>query len=334
MAVRLDIEPVGRFELQEVQRCEIARRVIEEHVLGARVRGADLTVDGAGVPLVRGVVELQPGIGAEPGCLADVVPQVPRAERPRSLRRPAVGLRLDQFGAVVEAPGTVRSNGLHEVVGDANRVVRVLPCDRQVGLALPVGVVLVDLELPDPLPCQLERSLDRRVGDPRLAGRADCLAERRVRTRGEPIVTLALAGRCDHHVQVTHEESRARDQGRDLRLLDDLPADELLDVGVIEIERHHLRGTSGRSAGLDRPGSPVTDLEEAHQTARASAAGERLVLAAEGREVRARARAVLEDPGLSHPEVHDPAVVDQVIGDRLDETGVRGGALVRACRSP
>src|ERR1700741_4590933 len=40
-----------------------------------------------------------------------------------------------------------------------------------------------------------------------------------------------------------------------------------------------------------------------------------------GEEVGPGPGAVLEQPCLAHPQIHDPAVADQVVADRLDETG-------------
>ncbi len=81
----VDVELLGRVvtELQQVQRREIARRVVEEHVFRARVRRADRAGRRAGVPVVDGRVELNAGIGACPGGVTDLVPEV---------------LRLDGFG--------------------------------------------------------------------------------------------------------------------------------------------------------------------------------------------------------------------------------------------
>src|SRR6266702_1491696 len=50
--------------------------------------------------------------------------------------------------------------------------------------------------------------------------------------------------------------------------------------------------------------------------------------AAQAREVRAGAGAVLEQARLAHPQVHDPALVDEVVVDRLDKAGVRLRMLV------
>ena len=93
----------------------------------------------------------------------------------------------------------------------------------------------------------------------------------------------------------------------------DLPVDELLDVGMVEIEDDHLGGAARGAAGLDRAGGAVADLQEAHQPARLAAAGQRLAFAAQGREIGAGAGAVLEDACLADPQVHDAAFVHQVV---------------------
>src|SRR5207249_4103075 len=47
----------------------------------------------------------------------------------------------------------------------------------------------------------------------------------------------------------------------------------------------------------------------------------------------AGAAAVLEDARLAGPQVHDPAVVDEVVADALDETRVRLAVLVGGLRA-
>src|SRR5690606_31587002 len=94
----------------------------------------------------------------------------------------------------------------------------------------------------------------------------------------------------------------------------------------------HLGRAAGGAAGLDGPGGAVADLEEAHQPRRLAAARQPLTLAPQGGEIAAGAGAVLEQPRLADPEIHDAAVVDEVVGDSLDETGVRLGVLVGALR--
>jgi hypothetical protein len=137
-----------------------------------------------------------------------------------------------------------------------------------------------------------------------------------------------MAGGHDR-VEMAAEQLRAGDQRRDLLLLDHLPVDELLDVGMIDVDHDHLGGAPRGAARLDRTGGAVADLEEAHQAGRPAAARERLVLAAQPGEVGARARAVLEQARLAHPEVHDAARIDQVVRDALDEAGMRLRAFVR-----
>src|SRR6185503_20066624 len=114
----------------------------------------------------------------------------------------------------------------------------------------------------------------------------------------------------------------------DLELLADLPVDEGLDVGVVEVEAAHLGGAAGGATGLDGAGGAVTDAEEGHQAGGLAAAGEGLVLAAELVEIGAGAGAVLEKAGLAGPEVHDAGVADEVVADGLNEAGVRLGAAV------
>ena len=124
------------------------------------------------------------------------------------------------------------------------------------------------------------------------------------------------------------QKLRSAHQRGDLLLLHHLPGDEVLDVGMVDVDDDHLGGAPGGAARLDGAGGAVADLEEAHQARRLASARERLALAAQVGEVRARARAVLEEPRLAHPEVHDPALVDEVVPDALDEAGVRLRVLV------
>ncbi len=55
-------------------------------------------------------------------------------------------------------------------------------------------------------------------------------------------------------------------------------------------------------------------------------------MAAQLREVGAGPRTVLEQAGFADPQVHDAALVHQIVGDRLDEAGVRLRVLVGARR--
>ena len=101
---------------------------------------------------------------------------------------------------------------------------------------------------------------------------------------------------------------------------------------MIGVDDHHLRGAARGAARLDRARRAVADLQERHEAGRAAAARQLLVLAAQEREVRAGAGAIFEQARLAHPKVHDPALVDEIVGDRLDEAGVRLGMLVGRLR--
>ena len=125
---------------------------------------------------------------------------------------------------------------------------------------------------------------------------------------------------------------RAGDERRDLLLLLHLPVDIGLDVGVIDVDDHHLGGAARRAAGLDRARRAVADLQEAHQAGGAAAARKLFVLAAQRGKVGAGAGAVFEQARLAHPQVHDAALVDEVVGDGLDEAGVRLRMLVGRLR--
>src|SRR5205085_7959259 len=54
-------------ELHQVDRRQVARRVVQEHVFRARVAGVDAVRAGTGVPLVDGGVELHARVAAHPG---------------------------------------------------------------------------------------------------------------------------------------------------------------------------------------------------------------------------------------------------------------------------
>ena len=327
------IEVIAAIERHQVHRSKVASRVVKEDVLGAGVRGHDRSIDRARVPLVGGVVELDARIGAQPSCLADLIPQVAGSQHLAGLGVALLLAGARELGAVVEWPIAVGLDGLHKGIGDADGVVRVLAGDGQIGLALPVGVVLVDLEFLDALLREIERALDRGVGDAASTGTTDGLGELRVVARDVARIAFALLRRSEHGVEVTVEHSGAGHERSDLGLFDNLPADVLLDVGMVEIERDHLRSAARRATGLDRTSGAVTNLEEAHQTRRATATGETLLRTTQLRKVRARARAVLEDARLADPEVHDATLVDEVVVDGLDKAGVRRRALVRARRT-
>ena len=92
---------------------------------------------------------------------------------------------------------------------------------------------------------------------------------------------------------------------------------------MIDVHDNHFRRATGRAAGFDRAGGAVADLEEGHQARGGAAAREFFLFAAQLREIGAGAGAVFEQTRLAHPQIHDAAVIDEIVRDGLDETGVR-----------
>ena len=85
---RLDVErPVRPAELHQVQRGEVAGRVVDVHVLAARVRCVDPARVRGRVPLVDRRVVLDARIGAAPRRLGDLPHQLARRDRLADRRR-------------------------------------------------------------------------------------------------------------------------------------------------------------------------------------------------------------------------------------------------------
>jgi len=166
---------LGCVEPEQVDAGQVAGRIVEEHVLRARIRGVDTRRVLTCVPAVDRGVELHPGITADPGRLRDL----------RHQFRRLVGLDDGAVGPGTRVPQATGLHGPHELVGHADRVVRVLEEDRGVCLTVERAVVA---------------GIDQR---PRL---------------------LFFVG---------------------------LAVDELGDVGMIDVEDHHLGGPSGLAARLD-----------------------------------------------------------------------------------
>src|SRR5690606_38950660 len=85
---------------------------------------------GAGMPVVDRGVELHSGVGAAPGGVADLLPEL---GGPDALADLAVR-------AVDQLPHAVCFRGFEEAVGEADRVVAVLAADCAVGLAFEGGI--------------------------------------------------------------------------------------------------------------------------------------------------------------------------------------------------
>ena len=102
---------------------------------------------------------------------------------------------------------------------------------------------------------------------------------------------------------------------------------------MVDVDHHHLGGAPRRTARLDGGGGAVADAQETHQARGPPAARQRFLRAAQAREIGSRARAILEQARLAHPQVHDAAFVDQVVVDALDKAGMGLGMLIARRRS-
>ena len=322
MLVGIDVEATGLriVEGQQIGRGEVAGRVVEEHVFRARVGRADIAGRLAGVPVVHRGVEVQAGIGAGPGGVADLLPQLARLQRLGDLA----------VGAADQIPVAVGLHRAQEVVLQRDRVVRILPRDGEIGFRIPVGVVGVEGDVLVALLGELDHPFDHVVGDEGAARQLDLAAERRVFLRIEAVVARALAVHAGLHdgLEVLLVELGAGDERRDLLLLADLPVDVGFDIRMVGIDHHHLCRAAGGAARLDRACGAVADLEEAHQARGAAAAGQLFAFAAQAREVRAGTGAVFEQARLAHPQIHDAAFVDEIVADALNEAGMRLRMLV------
>src|SRR5581483_12136583 len=90
-----------------------------------------------------------------------------------------------------------------------------------------------------------------------------------------------------------------------LLLLLGLAPDELLDVGVVDVEDDHLRGTARLATRLDRAGRRVGPPHERDRPGGVAALRQLLLRRAQPGEVDSRAGASLEDDALAADPVED-----------------------------
>ena len=171
-------------ERHQVQRGEIAGRVVEEHVFRARVRRVDRARRRAGVPVVDRGVDIAGRDRRRPrrrsrSCPTDRAPSASCATLP-SVRR----VRFQSPSA---------STASQEVVGDAHRVVRVLAGDGEIGLRVPIGVVGVEVDVGIALARELDDALDVVLGHGGAAGELDLSSSAPGSCPGRSIAVRPLA---------------------------------------------------------------------------------------------------------------------------------------------
>ena len=146
--------------MQEVDTGQIASGVVEEHVLGAGVGAVDSPSLGAGVPLVDGGVELHSRVSARPRGVCHLIPQAPGVHGLARLGFSTFCLRPLKLGPPVQVPISSLFDRIHELVGDANRVVAVLTGHREIGFALPVRVENLEVDALPSLLGEVQNPLD------------------------------------------------------------------------------------------------------------------------------------------------------------------------------
>src|SRR5712692_2619635 len=122
----------GLRSLEKVRdRQKTGRRVHTRIAREARIRSIDATRDRRGVPVIDRRVELHAGIAARPGGFGDLTQKLAARQR---LEHLAVSPGR-------EVPRLAGERALHEVIGRAYRVVRVLELDRLPRLAVEAHVI-------------------------------------------------------------------------------------------------------------------------------------------------------------------------------------------------
>ena len=132
VAERFHVElPVRPHELHQVQRGQVARRIVHEHVLRTGVRSVDPRRVLARIPAVHRGIELHAGVAALVRRFGDLPHHVARLA-------PLHGLAGRNRA---RPPVAVRHGGFHEIVGGAHRVVGILEKDGAVSFAVKRRIV-------------------------------------------------------------------------------------------------------------------------------------------------------------------------------------------------
>ena len=110
--------------------------------------------------------------------------------------------------------------------------------------------------------------------------------------------------------------------GHDFLLFLDLPVDVVFHIGVVRIQGDHTGRPAGGSPALDRRGGPIAYLEKGQQTGGNPAPAQRFLFGPQTGVVRPGPGSVLEQPGFAGHQVHDAALVHQVVIHGDDEAVV------------
>src|SRR5690348_8555815 len=124
-------ESVGTQELQEIERGEITRRIIQEEVLGTRIRCVNPAAYFRGVPVIDRRIELQARIATLMRSFGHLAEQIPRP------------ISFDGLPGADAARGpiAIHFDSAHELVRYAHGIVCVLEENRAVGIAIERRIV-------------------------------------------------------------------------------------------------------------------------------------------------------------------------------------------------
>ena len=306
---------------RQVNRSEITGGVIQEHVLRTRVRSIDATMSRTGVPLVNRGVVLQTRVRTVPSRLANISPKLLSSNGPHRL---AVGSRH-------QIPISIILDRIKELIGHPNRVVAVLTRNRNISLRLITSIKGWELNRGKSILSQLNRSLNvigRNLRQLRLSNRSPkSLIGSRVRMN----LAVNIAS-PNNRIDMSLIQLGTSDQRGNLLLLFHLPVNKLFNIWMINIQANHLRGTSSGSTRLNRTRRSVTNSQEAHQAAALTAAAQLLSFRPNLTKISSNPRAILKDSCLSGPEVHDSALINQIILHTQNKASMRLWPLISVTR--
>jgi len=92
---------------------------------------------------------------------------------------------------------------------------------------------------------------------------------------------------------------------------------------MVGVDHHHLGGAARGAAGLDRAAARSPILRKLIRPLERPPPESRSPSPRKREKFEPVPGAIFEQPRLAYPQVHDAALVDEVVLDALDEAGVR-----------
>src|SRR5205085_2213509 len=98
------------------------------------------------------------------------------------------------------------------------------------------------------------------------------------------------------------------------------PVDEAHYFRMVQIETHHFGGAPGGATTFYCPGCTVSYFEEAHESAGCTTTAQLFTITTDIGEVGAYSGTIFEDACLTNPQVHNSAIIYQIIFNTQNET--------------